>query len=284
MQRIPLTTMAAATILPGAIVTLLLTSNALVTWPSGQLGYGATSLGATLHSVVESSLYRPNRYFVNPFLLPAFQRLEPLLLPILGLALAGYLFYLAKRRMIPNVLAGAVLLATLLLHWIAFKTLGILLPLERTALFIPFLATLFVISVASRAPVSKTGAILHRMLLGTILLTALYFVSCVRLTYFKEWEWDADVREAYLAARAHRSTNGKPVVSSWYYTASLNFYRRMYLDQPMPEIASGDPLPEADIYVLHWVFDAETIEKRHLKVLFKGQSTDVVVVAAPRDP
>lgn len=286
----------AATAMPGLLVSAVLTAHAVLNWPSGQLWWGARSLWVTLQTVAESSLYRPNAHLVNPFLLPAVHVLRQALLPLL-IAITAIKAILMLREPAAQrddesnwrrefaLLIGFVLGGTIALHWLASVLFGILLPQERTALYIPVLVTALTGVVAGQplgGPVRDR--VVNRIFTASLLASAVYFTACLRLSYFKEWEWDADVQHAF-AVVARNFHTGQRISSSWHYTAPLNFYRKMSGNQAMPEIVGGAPVPsDADIFVVHGVLDRPFIEAQRLAVIYEGESTELVVAVRFRPP
>ena len=79
--------------------------------------------------------------------------------------------------------------------------------------------------LATVPPLSKAGRYLRGSFLGSLAFMAIYFLFCLRLTYFKEWYWDADVQKTYaILSCLNREHNVTHVVSSWSYSPSLRFY------------------------------------------------------------
>ncbi len=123
-------------------------------------------------------------------------------------------------------IAAAVLAATVAIHWAAFRLFGLLLPKDRTAIFFFPLFMIVAGVLAATAPASKPARFLRASFLGALVFMAVYFLSCLRLTYFKEWYWDADVHKTYAVLsclnREHQVTH---VASTWEYHAPLSFYQ-----------------------------------------------------------
>src|SRR3970040_2224565 len=70
----------AACTVPGLVITLFLSASVVLSWPKGQLWYGAKSMLETVSSITEASLYQLNPYIVNSLLYPILARAAPLLL------------------------------------------------------------------------------------------------------------------------------------------------------------------------------------------------------------
>jgi hypothetical protein len=275
----------AAAILPGLLVTVLLSLDAVVHFPPGRLFDGATSLHQTLRSITEASLYELNPEIANPLVYAILSFLKPFLFPLLGVAVLSQAVMLFFNRdeikdtrtkwllELAGVLAGAVVL-TLTVHWLAFKIFHLLLPWNRTALFFVPLSTLAVAALA---------ALPNRVLTTIFYLFAIYFLFCLRLTYFKEWKYDADVKNMYYVVAYYNHTYCvEDVPSSWYYVSSLNFYRKLSGHETLAPFESQDSPPlDKPIYVLNAAFDHAFIESQHLAVVYRGELSDAVIAVRP---
>ena len=106
---------------------------------------------------------------------------------------------------------------------------------------------------------------------------------CLRLNYFKEWSWDADVNRIYPVIAWYNHTYGvTDVVSNWQYAASLNFYRLQSGRESLDEIPGPLQLPGGhSLYVLNWAFDEEFLKEQHLRVVYRAPNTDAVVAIRP---
>jgi len=72
-------------------------------------------------------------------------------------------------------------------HLAAHVFFGVLLPLGRTGLFLAPLGALAPAPIVEAAPGLSGERAWPRLALA-----ALYFLGCLRLTYFKEWRYGAD--------------------------------------------------------------------------------------------
>ena len=103
---------------------------------------------------------------------------------------------------------------------------GLLLPKDRTALFFAPLSLLIFGVATAVAGGSRIGYALHILGILPLCTGALYFVGSLRLFYFKEWRFDADVKTTFAVLQSANRYYGVTEVSSdWKYIASLNFYR-----------------------------------------------------------
>jgi hypothetical protein len=292
----------AAAILPGAAVTVLLPLSAILRWQPGQLTEGVMTLRETFGSVIHWSLYELNPEVANPLVYRIMRRIEhPLLWALAAVVLWRLVLLILERQKLRDersrwlgslavVLAGTIALATVS-HWLAFRIFGLLLPDKRTALFYVPLFTLFVGALAAIPSGSRMSRVFSGAGLAVFSLVALHFILSMRLTYFGEWQYDADIRSVYprlaIYNHAYCVTN---VGSNWLYSSSLNFYRVFSGRESFAPLEPGLPLlPDAPVYVLHAKFDREFISAQRLTIAYHGDSTDVVIATrperlAPRDP
>jgi len=268
----------AGALIPGIAVTVLICGYTLLHWPLGELYYGATSLKQMGVSVLECSLYEPNRLLINPLLMGAF-RLIRRLFPIvfLVLILTQIVLVALFRRALP-ILLCAMVVATITIHWLAFRLFGLPLPMARTALFFAPLLTLLLATLAV-APTRVRGAALLRIAtVAWFTVAGMYFIGCLRLSYFKEWKFDADTRAVYLALNDlnRRQPIGSAYVD-WIFAPGLNFYNMSYGGM-LPHFEHLDfPLPDRSVYVLWEPMRRPFIENQHLHVIYKGEISDAVV-------
>ncbi|MCU1232592.1 MAG: hypothetical protein JWP63_559, partial [Candidatus Solibacter sp.] len=259
-----------ACVLPGLLVSVFLSAPVVLNWPKGQLEFGAHSLGEMSRTVAQSSLYRPNPQLVNPLLLGWIERASRYLLPLL-LTLAAWQW--ARRRNPIALALLAILAAAVGAHWLVFRTAGVLLPRDRTAIWIVPLLTLAIGAAANR-----------RVLTVMLYCMSVYYLLCLRLTYFKEWSWDADVNRVYPVIAWYNHTYGvTDVVSNWRYVASLNFYRLQSGRESLDEIPGPLQLPGGhSLYVLNWTFDEDFVKEQHLRVVYRAPETDAIVAIRPQ--
>jgi hypothetical protein len=259
-----------ACVLPGLLVSMFLSLPVVLHWPKGQLEYGSHSLRATFFTVAQASLYRLNPQIVNPMLYRMLEPLKPFLLPaLLGLALWQWV---RVRPVISGLLLG-ILTATIGAHWLLLKLFRVPLPMDRTAIWI---VPLCMLAVGAAAPN-------HRALTVMMYVMSFYFLLCLRLNYFKEWNWNSDVNRIYPVLAWYNHTYGvRDVASNWMYGSSLNFYRVQSGRESFGEIESPIRLPsDRSLYVLCYPFDEDFIRREHLRVVFHAPNTDAVVAVRP---
>ncbi len=283
--------LATAGVVPGLVISLFLTLPVLLIWPKGQLFYGAHDLSETFNSVIESSLYRLNPYVVNTLLYPIIENASHWLLPLLCVALAGQgAGILLRRASLPNerstwllIVAAGTFVISIGAHRLAHRLFHLPMPLGRTALFIVPLFMLVVGSLASASSASSVGRVLRRVLIVTMFTLASYLVLCLRLSYFKEWKWDADCRQIYDVVAYYDHTYGiKDIATSWRFTSTLNFYRELSRRETMREFEPSFQYPPGKpAYVLIYPFDSGFAAQEKLKVVYHGELSDAVVAIRP---
>jgi hypothetical protein len=283
---------------PGLLLTLLICGYPLMNWKKGALWYGSKSLGEMTESLVKPSLYQLAPRFRGSGLYLAMNSLKPLLLPLFGiLCICQVAMTLldgtwrrddTSRRMgrFAMGLAGIATLAVLV-HWIAFHFFGLPLPRARTGVYLAPLLTLLGGVIASASARSMASRWLQLGITGVLICLACYFMLCLRLTYFDEWKWDADVKDVYTELARYNHTYGvEDVGMTWWYVASLNYYRVVSKAETFPNFIAPIPYPPDKkwIYVLHGLFDRDFLKQEKLVVVYRGRSTDVVVAVRPGGP
>jgi hypothetical protein len=278
----------AATAAPALIVTLLLPATQILHMPKSELWYGANSLGETFSTIVNASLFRINHEFVSPLLyrpLEAIKDALPWLLVVTLAACAGYQLWRGEARRLRYLAlsVAGVLVVTLVVHWICFRVFHLLLPKDRTGLYIAPLVLLIAGAFAAMPAETRIGRALRRSLLAALYATAGYFLLCLRLDAFKAWDFEADVQSVYSVLACLNQDRGiRDVGTFWMYAAPLNFYRVQSGHEAFIEFRDQVPYtPEQQVLVLNASLEPEVLSARGLKVLYKGKSTDVVIAATP---
>jgi len=292
----------AACILPGALALLFLPSWTLFHWPAGQLFDGGTSLKETLHTVVEASLFRLNPLVANPIVYSALDAIKRFLIPAAGelAALQLILLLVAFKRhrdrpdahtrglfALTALCLGALILA-LLAHKLAYALFHMLMPRHRTALFIAPLVTLAIGAIASLRPPSLLSRATRYALITVLSLTAVYFVMCSRLTYFREWQYQEDVKRGYDVMSWYIHNRGVQTVEvAWPYYGALRFYQHLSGQEDSASLnITGDATHPLDkqLYVLNNSLDSRFIAVNKMKILYHGPRTDLVVAVLPNSP
>ena len=263
-----------ACVLPGAAIVAIVSSYALLHWYAGELFYGAHSLRETFATVIAASLFR-NRFEV----------LQPLVFPLVGATGLLWLLYLLFRRVkarltLLGIAATAVFAATAAIHYAIFRLFDLPLPKDRTAIFF-FPLFMIVAGVLAATPAaSRVGQVLRASFLGSLALMAVYFLLCLRLTYFKEWRWDADVQKTYsILTCLNRTQQVKRVTSTWSYLSALRFYQ---LAEPtsLQEVADTYDPQQTQVYVIDSLHTPDALQG-DLKIFYRSPATDLVLAAKP---
>ncbi len=203
----------AAFTLPGLAVAYFIVGSVVLSWPKGQFTWGADSLLKTVGSVLSASLFEPNDYLLNPRLHHYLVHLGRLLYPILAAVVLWHAAMLAvEKRRSPlslhplTTICGAALLAALACHAFLFLAFGILLPLDRTAMWVLLLFLTVAGTLAAALHTSAAGRISGTALTVILVSIAGYNIGCLRLTYFKEWKYDADMKHVYAILSNYNHT------------------------------------------------------------------------------
>ena len=286
-----------ALIIPGLLAAAILCGPVLYGYPKTQLFFGAKSLYETLASLVGPSLYELNPHLLGARLSAALASRRHILLPSLAAVLLCQLALLWRDRAalclarpawqlhLATVAAGSAFLA-LSLHWALFRASGLLLPRDRTGMYLVVLTTIAVGAIAAVPTPSRAGRICHRALTFMLFVMAVYFLLCLRLTYFREWRYGSEANQAYsVVADYSRQLGSSDVPAYWFYAGSLNFYREASGNHGIDEFVSvgaRKPYPEGKrAYVLYYPEDRAFIEKNRLSIVYHGRLSDVVVALRP---
>jgi hypothetical protein len=125
---------------------------------------------------------------------------------------------------------------------------------------------------------------LHRALIATLLGLACYFVLCLRLSYFKEYRWNADVKQVYVVlARLNHAQGVTDIQSAGVFVTALNFYREVSGQETFPEFRIDTPevSPGRAVYVLNEGYWRDFIQDQKLIVVFRGELSGTVVALSP---
>lgn len=259
----------AASALPGAAIVAIVSGYALLHLHPGELIYGAHGLREMFGSIIESSLFQ-NRFVF----------LKALVFPLVGVTGLVWLSYSAARIPRLGLAAAAIFAVTVAIHWTAFRLFGLLLPKDRTAIYFFPLFMIAAGVLAAIPPASRLGRSLRAGFIGSLAVMAVYFLFCLRLTYFKEWYWNADMQKTYAVLsclnREHQVTR---VTSTWSYRGPLNFYQ---LAQPtsIREIDDQFDPQETQVYVKDTLHSSEAFGAvPDLRIFYRSPTTDLVMEA-----
>jgi hypothetical protein len=219
-------------IIPGLTVVLVFGSFALWTWGSGQFVFGAQTWRETLETLAEYTVYRPNPQIINPLLLHIADRVERFILPALIVAwiLSLLVHMIRKVRKVewnPASVTLFALVATSLCHAALRWSWQILLPKERTALWLLVFGLVF-LAAASTQDQPQTWK--SRLALVTSVTLLFSQLANLRMDHFKEWRFNADSDKAFAAFECVRpllppDLDVESTYSQWPYVAAYNFNR-----------------------------------------------------------
>jgi hypothetical protein len=287
-------------VLPGLSAAILICGYPIAHWPSDELWYGAHSLREMKRGLIEASLHQLNPRFQGSGWYKAINSLKPHLLPFLGILcvcqlvaarLDGSWLREPRERWLGRLTAAlaAILTLTVLLHWLAFRFDNLPLPKARTGIFLLPICTLIAAVIAASPARSLISQWLRRCTTATLFCLACYFLLCLRVSYFEEYQWDADLNEVYGVLAGLNHTSGiTDVAASFLYHSPLEFYRVVSNKETFTEfkvIGDGEPPPPGKwIYVLRAPYHQPFIDQEKLRVIYHGKSTEVVVAVRPDDP
>jgi hypothetical protein len=287
--------LAACSILPGAIVGVLLCGSVLLNWPQRELYFGSKHLSEMWRGFAAGSFDELNPYLLNPLVLPLLAAIRGALPYVTVFAALLLLVSVEIRRRRTRDAEADVLgdfvralvtiaAATLLLHWLAFKIVHFPLPKDRTGLFfVPLWTVAFVGSIAF---LFRSGArdLLRYCGVGgvaVLALIALYFIGCLRLGYFKEWRFDADTKQLYWTMEGLRRHCGiTRFWTDWRYQLPLNFYREAYSNDSLREfdISHDGVLPtDRDAYAVFLPSSLDFIKQQKLQLVYQNDESHAAV-------
>jgi hypothetical protein len=264
----------------------------LVRWHAGEFVFGARSLREMWASLFATLFPPPNPEIVNPILYHAWAGARlPLCIAAVALLCLPMATVLSVKRirgageLRSGVLTGAALsvivILTIALHWIAWRVFGLLLPMNRTALFLaPLLTLVFAagLDVLRREPAFRGFAIP-----GAVVLAAcsLYYLSALRLHYFQEWRFNEDTKDVYwVVSDVERRCGIHDFSTEWHYVSALNFYRLQYRSRTMkpfvPVFRESFP-KDKDSYIFNYVDGVAFIRENGLTVWYHNEETGATV-------
>jgi hypothetical protein len=281
--------------LPGLLVALLVCGYPLAHWLEGDLWWGAHSLREMRLSLTQASFYQLDPRFRGSGGYEAMNFLRPRLLRYLAILccvqvvatrLDGSWLQDDRSRWLGRFAAALAGIATMsvTISWLAFRFYSLPLPLGRTGIFLIPLCTLIAGVIGAAPARSVVSRWLRRGISAVLISMACYFLLCLRLTYFREYQFNADVKDVYsVLARLNHTYDVTDVGVTALYISSLNYYRVLSkretfpeFELKVPELSAGKP-----IYVLSGVAWREFIEKERLMIVYRGNLSDVVVAVKP---
>lgn len=269
--------------LPGILTAIAICGPTVWQFPRSQLYFGSTSLKEMWHSVISATFDELNADVLNSWMMTGLRSIRnklPIASVVMLAALLIALEWQRWRARKPDADSRPVLLRLLiatgllsfLVHWIAFRAARIPLPQGRTALmFALFWSLAFVTALAARYELPRFDPVRAG---GVVVLIAsvAYFAGCLRLGYFKEWQFDTDTKQLYWLVTDLRTRCGITKFSiDWRYSSALDFYRLAYNNTSIPNFPaeeSGNIPTGRDAYVLFYPTSEDFIKQQHLSVTY----------------
>jgi hypothetical protein len=295
-----------AALLPGPIIVAAICGWTLLHWPKGQLVVGASSLKEMWETALIHTFSDLNPRILPAYLMKTFRHWRKALpwLLITFCFLQTTYVALSYKRWRDSVAANhaalvgaylsAVVVLTVFLHWLAFHFTGLLMPKDRTSIFFLPLC-LMVVGIAASFPHRDLfGANLRWATVAILVVGSAYFVGCLRLRYFLQWRFDADMEQTYrklvqIAGPGHQAE----VPATFWYGSALNYYREYFHDGSFARFGLFDdperarythyiPYPlNRSVYVLVLPQDGGFIAEQHLKIVYQGPIGDVAIAVRP---
>jgi hypothetical protein len=276
----------AACVLPGLLLAGVLAGPVIVKFTKDELVYGAPSFRILLRSLYEATTYEINPR-VPSALRPSSRWVGVLFRAIGILSVIQLGVMLFKRggdsqsrwlRGLVGVVAGTVAIS-LAASWAAFRFAGVLWPQDRTGIYFVVLLTLLVGMMAAVRVTGRSESLTSVPRMGLTIAMfglAIYFGLCLRVGYFKEWNWGADTDKVYAALASYNHSCGlKSVAANWRYDAVLNFNRSVAHGDTFdkfPGSLSAEDYPEGKQgYVLSLPDDQAFLAKHDLKVVYRSE-------------
>jgi hypothetical protein len=189
---------------------------------------------------------------------------------------------------------SAVVILTLTAHWLAFHFAGLLMPKDRTSVFFLPLCLMVVGIVGSFPHRDFVGVLLQWATIAILFVGSVYFIGCLRLHYFLQWRFDADIEETYRKlVQTVGPGHHAEIPCQFLYASALNYYREYFHDDSFGSFSLSDnpksavnthyrPYPlKQPVYVLMSPQDDEFTAEQHLKVTYKGPVSGVVIAVEP---
>ena len=288
----------AAFLLPGLAVACFLAGPVVLAWPRSQLTWGADSLLQMFRSLIRASLFDPNEYLLlHPQLRHYFVHFGTFLYPLL----AAFVIWRAVMLLLETppdarewrvagavaVICGSAWLAAVACHEFLLLAYGIPLPLDRTALWVALLFLIGAGALAAPRLPSAVGRASGMALTAVLVLLGGYNLSCLRLSYFNEWKYDADMKNVYgVLATYNHNQHVEKVSANWRYVSALNCYRAMSGRETIEKIPNGPAVVNDypagyQAYVVFYPVDQDFVNRTGLKVAYHDEFSGVAVAVRP---
>jgi hypothetical protein len=287
----------AAFLAPGLAVGYFIAGSVILAWPKSQLTWGATSLVEMTRSLVHACLYEPNEYLLHPRLRHYFVHFGTLLYPILAGLMVWRVAMLFLEKPAEGdetriarpiaIICGSVCLGAIVCHEFLFLAYRIPLPLDRTALWVALLFLATAGALASPRLPSLAGRLSGIALTAILVLIGCYNIGCLRLTYFNEWKYDADMKNVYSVLASYNHTYSVTKTSTnWRYVGALNCYRLISAHETIEKIpyapsVAGEYPAGYQAYVVYYPVDQDFVKLQSLQVVYHDEFSGAAVAIRP---
>ena len=283
----------AACVAPGLAILYFLAGPVILAWPKSQFTWGAASLVEMVRSLVHACLFEPNEYLLHPQLRHYFVHFGAFLYPILAaLVISRAVMLLLEKPPETSagplaIICGSAWLAALICHEFLHLAYGIPLPLDRTALWVALVSLVTAGALASLRLSSRAGRFSGRALTVILVLIGCYNIGCLRLTYFNEWKYDADMKNVYAVLASYNHTYSLTKISTnWRYVGALNCYRLISGRETIEKIpyapsVAGEYPPGYQAYVVYYPVDQGFVKLQNLQVVYHDDFSGVAVAIRP---
>jgi hypothetical protein len=152
---------------------------------------------------------------------------------------------------------------------------------------VPLLFLTMAGALAAAPLASRAGRISGKALIAILTLIACYNIGCLRLTYFNEWKYDADMKNVYNVLAYYNHTYGITKVSTnWRYVSALNCYRAMSGHETLekfpgaPTVVNTYP-PDYQAYVFYYPWDQDFFRREGLTLVYHDSFSEAAVGIRP---
>lgn len=280
--------------LPGLFVALAICGYPLGKWHISNwktdLWWGAHSVKEMTDSLVKPSLYQVSRrvfgvFYENatsfaPYLLVGLGVLCFCQLVVIGLDRSWFRHPRSRWMAQFALILAFVGASSIGISWAEFRLYGLPLPMGRTGIYLVPLATLLAGVIAAAPGHGLPGRCLRRGITAVLVCLACWFLLCLRVSYFNEYQWNADVQEVYsVLTQLNHEYGVEDVESAATYVTSLNYYREVSGKESFKEFKIDTPEASAgrSIYVLDGGYWRTFIDQEKLGVIYRGYFSNVVV-------
>jgi hypothetical protein len=271
-------------VVPGLLVYLTL-NPAILNYSAESLYIGSPSWLSVFHSIADAS-------FSDSALLPALSgwiavQIIPIAIRAIALLLVGVatlnLLWLPHQKSAAEwntslkmaLLICSVLAMTIVGHSMLRCLTSLLLPMDRTAIYFVPLITLLVGFSIDHFSIKPLQGHVRWIGQAAMVLTVLFFASCLRLDYF--WIWKYDAASAAIVNRLCDSgAADKRISINWMLAPSLNFYGSVHLAH-LHLMSRGDFDESAPTFVLIYEMDKPFIKYHSLKIAYHDPLSDAVI-------